>query len=237
MLCWKLKQHQHQTFFKITYRQLQWIRSPLSFSKLLPDFLKETFVPRSAKHGLQNIILANSPIFVRGLPGGSAKTRPAGLRRCRPPRTPCEHSWQKVLRSFYDGRRRGRPPRSAVETLLLSWSHRPKGHTRGRPPNNYPRSCSRPNLSFCILGIGHYFLSNSCYPHIKEGAQRLRPGESTKAQHSSTQWDNARRRSLRLVTDILQRDVLIGAVFSATLFRNFSSHVNVRRDVFVFSFT
>ena len=32
--------------------------------------------------------------------------------------------------------------------------------------------------------------------------------------------------------DTLQRDVLVGAV-SATLFRNFSSHVNVRRDIFV----
>ena len=132
-------------------------KSPLSISKLLPDFLEEPIVPRSAKHGLQIIPLANLPIFVRGLPGGSAKTRPAGHRRGRPPRTPCEHSWQKVLLSFCDGRRRGRPPRSAAENLLLSWSHRPKGHRRGRPPNNYPRSCSRPNLPFCILGIGHYF--------------------------------------------------------------------------------
>ena len=33
--------------------------------------------------------------------------------------------------------------------------------------------------------------------------------------------------------DTLQRDVFVGAVFSATLFRNFSSHVNVRRDIFV----
>ena len=31
--------------------------------------------------------------------------------------------------------------------------------------------------------------------------------------------------------DTLQRDVLVGAVFSATLFRNFSSHVNLRRSV------
>ena len=109
-------------------------KSPLLISMLLPDLLKESIVPRSAKHGLQNINLANPPIFVRGLPGGSAKTRPAGQRRGRPPRTPCEHSWQKVLLSFNDGRRRGRPPRSAAETLLLSWSHRSKGHRRGRPP-------------------------------------------------------------------------------------------------------
>ena len=32
--------------------------------------------------------------------------------------------------------------------------------------------------------------------------------------------------------DTLKRDVLVGAVFAATLFRNFSSHVNVRRDIF-----
>ena len=132
-------------------------KSPLSISKLLPDSLKESIVPRSAKHGLQNIILANPPIFVRGLPGASARTRPAGHRRGRQPRFPCEHSLQTVLLSFYDGRRRGRPPRSAAETLLLSLSHRPKGHRRGCPPNNYPRSCSRPNLSFCTLGIEHYF--------------------------------------------------------------------------------
>ena len=132
-------------------------KSPLSISKLMPDLLKESIVPRSAKHGLQNIILANSRIFVRGLPGGSAETRPAGHRRGRPPRFPCEHSWQKVLLSFYDGRRRGRPPRSAAETLLLSLSHQSKGHRRGRPPNNYLRSCPIPNLSFCILGIGQYF--------------------------------------------------------------------------------
>ena len=132
-------------------------KSPLSNSKLLPDLLKESIVPRSAKHGLQNIILANPLIFARTLPGGSAKTRQAGHRRGRPPRFPCEHSLQTALLSFYDGRLRGRPPRSAAETFLLSWSHQPKGHRRGRLPNNYPRSCSRPNLSFCILGIGHYF--------------------------------------------------------------------------------
>ena len=62
-------------------------KSQLSISKLLPDLLKESIEPRSAKHGLQNIILANPPIFVKGLPGGSAKTRPAGHRRGRPWRT------------------------------------------------------------------------------------------------------------------------------------------------------
>ena len=33
--------------------------------------------------------------------------------------------------------------------------------------------------------------------------------------------------------ETLQRDVLVGAVFFATLFRNFISHVNVRRDISV----
>ena len=162
-------------------------KSPLSISKLLPDLLKESIEPRPTKHGLQGSTLADPPIFLMWLPGGSAKTRSAGHRCGRPPRTSCEHSWQKVLLSCYDGRRRGRPPRSAAETLLLSWSHRPKGHRRGRPPNNYPRSCSRPNLTLCILRVGQHFLSNSCYPHIKEGAQQLRPGESTKARGTSVE--------------------------------------------------
>ena len=156
-------------------------KSPLSISKLLPNLLKEFIEPRSAKYGLQDFTVADPPFFLMWLPGGSAKTRPAGHRRGRPPRTSCEHSWQKVLLFLHDGRRRGRPPRSAAELLLLSWSHRPKGQKPGRPPNNNPRSCSRPNLSFCILPFGHYLLSNCCNPHIKEGAQRLRPGESTEA--------------------------------------------------------
>ena len=170
MLCWKLKQHQHQTKLQnhlsttpmdsVCDSHFPGTKSPLLISKLLPGLLKESIVPHSAKYGLQNIFLANPPIFVGGLHGGSAKTRPAGHGRGRPPRTPCEHSRQKVLLSFYDGRRRGRPPRSAAETLLLSWSHRPKGHRRGHPSNNYPRSCSSPNLSFCILGIGQFFCLN-----------------------------------------------------------------------------
>ena len=74
----------------------------------------------------------------------------------------------------------GRPPRKALETLLPC-SHQPKRHRHGRPPNYYLRWCPRPNLYFCILRVGHCLLSNSCYPHIKEDAQRLSPGESTKA--------------------------------------------------------
>ena len=75
------------------------------------------------------------PFFTRGVPGGSSRARPVGHRRGRPPRTSCKHSWQEVLLHQYDGRRRGHPPRS---TLLSPFSHQPKGHRPGRPPDNYP---------------------------------------------------------------------------------------------------
>ena len=136
---------------------------------MLPDLLKESIEPISAKHGLQDFVLADLPIFITWLPGGSAKTRPARHRRGRPLRTPGEHSWQKVLLSLYDGRCRGRSPLSAVENVI-AWSHQPKGYRRGRPRNNYPSLCPRPNLSSCILRVEHYLLSTSCYPHIKEDA-------------------------------------------------------------------
>ena len=107
----------------------------LSTSKLLPSLLKYSIEPPSTKRGLQDFIHVDPPIFIKWLPGGSAKTRPPGHRRGRQPRTDCEHSWQKVLLSLYDGRRCGRPSRSA---LLPPCSHRPKGHRRDRPPVNYP---------------------------------------------------------------------------------------------------
>ena len=107
-------------------------KSLISTTKLLPSLLKDSFEPHSAKRGLRDFIQVDPPVFINWLPGGSAKTRPTGHRRGRPPRTDFEHSWQKVLLSLYDGRRRGRPPRPA-----LPWSLRPKGHRRGRPPNNY----------------------------------------------------------------------------------------------------
>ena len=69
-------------------------KSPLSISKLLPDLLKESIEPRSAKHGLQDFILVDPPICITWLPGGSTNTRPAGHRRGQPPRTSGEHSWQ-----------------------------------------------------------------------------------------------------------------------------------------------
>ena len=201
-------------------------KSLISTTKLLPKLLKASFEPHSAKRGLQDFIQVDPPVFINWLPGGSAKTRPTGHRRGRPPRTDCEHSWQKILLSLYDGRCRGRPPRQ-----VLPWSHRPKGHRRGRPPNNFSSldtdpvstvffigfpdaSCllhvlllldgavypvqttlhffSRgevsptPNLYFCNFCGRHSILSISHYPHVKEGAKRLRPGESTKAR--GAQW-------------------------------------------------
>ena len=107
-------------------------KSLISTTKLLPNLLKDSFEPHSARRGLQDFIQVDPPVFINWLPGGSAKTRPTGHRRGRPPRTDCEHSWKKVLLSLYDGRRRGRPPRQ-----VLPWSLRPKRHRRGRPPNNY----------------------------------------------------------------------------------------------------
>ena len=47
----------------------------------------------SALRVLQDFIQVDLPIFIKWLPGGSAKTRPTGHRRGRPQRTDCEHSW------------------------------------------------------------------------------------------------------------------------------------------------
>ena len=75
-------------------------KSLISTTKLLPNFLKDSFEPHSAKRGLQDFIQVDPPVFINWLPGGSAKTRPTGHRRGRPPRTDCEHSWQKILCPF-----------------------------------------------------------------------------------------------------------------------------------------
>ena len=45
----------------------------------------------------------------------------------------------------------------------------PRGHRPDRPPNNYPRLCPRHDLSLRNIRGGHSLLSNSCYPHVKEG--------------------------------------------------------------------
>ena len=93
----------------------------LSNAQLIPNLSKDTFEPRSER-GPQEFIQSISPLFITRLPGCSAQTRPAGHRRCRPPRTSCEHSWQHVILRQYGGTRfRSRPPRLA---FLLTWSYR-----------------------------------------------------------------------------------------------------------------
>ena len=215
-------------------------KSLISTTWLLPKLLKDSNEPPFAERRLQEFIQVDPPVFINWLPGGSAKTRPIGHRRGRPPRTDCEHSWQKVLLSLYDGRRRGRPPRP-----VLPWLLRPKGHRRGRLPNNYSSletdpvstvffigfpdaSCllhvlllldgdvypvqttlhffskgeevsSMLNFSCCIF-VRHSILSIPHYPHVKEGAQRLRPGESTKARGASVEEKHPYTHQLNWIT-------------------------------------
>ena len=90
----------------------------ISTTWLLPKLLKDYNEPPFAERGLQDFVQVDPPVFINWLPGGSAKTRPTGQRRGRPPRTDYEHSWQKVFLSLYDGRRRGRPPRQVLPWLL-----------------------------------------------------------------------------------------------------------------------
>ena len=190
MPCWKLKQRQYQTSFKTTYRQLQriWFASFTSLEQIpfyqlrsgrtwlyrffqLADLLKESIEPRSAKHNPQNFILVGPLIFIPWLPGASAKTPPPGHIRDWPPRTSDEHSCQEVLLSLYDGRRRGRPQRSAVETFLLQWSHRQKRHRCGRPPNKYS-SLRTDNVSIFFnirLPATSCFIYVLLGPHVATG--------------------------------------------------------------------
>ena len=122
----------------------------LSTSKMLSNLLKYSIEPPSSKRGLHDFVQVDPPISIKWLPGGSAKTRPTGHRRGRPPRTDYEHSWQNVLLSLYDGHRRGHPPRTVC---LLPWSHRPKGNRRGRPPNNYPSLETDPVSTVFFIGL------------------------------------------------------------------------------------
>ena len=115
-------------------------KSLISTTKLLPNLRRESFEPHSAKRGLQDFIQVDPPVFINWLPGGSAKTRPTGHRRGRPPRTDCEHSWKKVL----------------------PWSLRPKGHRRGRPPNNYSSLETDPVSKIFFIG----FPDASCLLHV-----------------------------------------------------------------------
>ena len=110
---------------------------------------------KHSSHVLLNVVYMNlfrvARQFSSHEPGGSTKIRPAG-----PQRSFSEHSWQNVLLSFYDGRRRGRPPCSA---LVLPWLHRPKlPERRGCPPNKYPRQTHPPTYPPAIY-VGHLFMS------------------------------------------------------------------------------
>ena len=135
-------------------------KSLISTTNLLPNLLKDSFEPHSAKGGLLDFIQVDPPVFINWLPGGLAKTRPTGQRRGRPPRTDFEHSWQKVLLSLYDGRRRDRPPRQ-----VLPWSLRLKGHRRGRPPNNYSGLEIDPVSRIFFIGFpdAHACCMSCCY--------------------------------------------------------------------------
>ena len=53
-------------------------KSLISTPQLLPRLLKESIKPPSAKRGPKDFIRMDPPIFTRGLPGGSSKTRLAG---------------------------------------------------------------------------------------------------------------------------------------------------------------
>ena len=132
-------------------------KSLISTTKLLPNLLKDSFEPHSAKGGLRDFIQVDPPVFINWLPGGLAKTRPTDHKRGRPPRTDFEHSWQKVLLSLYARRRRGRPPRQ-----VLPWSLRPKGDRRGRPPNNYSSLEIDPVSRISFIG----FPDASCLLHV-----------------------------------------------------------------------
>ena len=136
---------------------LPWNKVPNINYEVGTNLRKDSFEPHSAKRGLQDFIQVDPPVFINWLPGGLAKTRPTDHRRGRPPRTDFEHSWQKVLLSLYDGRRRGRPPRQ-----VLPCSHRPKGHRRGRPPNNYSSLETDPVST--VFSIG--FPDASCLLHV-----------------------------------------------------------------------
>ena len=127
-----------------------------STTKLLPNLRKDSFEPHSAKRGLQDFIQVDTPVFINWLPGGSAKTRPTGHRRGRPPRTDCEHSWKKVLLSLYDGRRRGRPPRQ-----VLPWSLRTKGVLRTTIP--VLRQTQSPRFSLSDFLMLHACCMSCCY--------------------------------------------------------------------------
>ena len=134
-------------------------KSLLFTSQLQPSLLKYSIEPLSAERGLQDYIQVDQPIFIKWLHSGSTKSRPTGHRRCRPPRISGELSWHKVLLSLHRRRRCGRPPRSV---LLPPWLHRPKGHGRGRPPNNHHSLETDSASIFFFIGCPDI----SCFLHV-----------------------------------------------------------------------
>ena len=62
-------------------------KSLISTTWLLPKLLKDSNEPPFAERGLRDFIQVDPPVCINWLPGGSAKTRPPGHRRGRPPRT------------------------------------------------------------------------------------------------------------------------------------------------------
>ena len=161
-------------------------KSLISTTWLLPKLLKDSNEPPFAERGLQDFIQVDPPVFINWLPGGSAKTRPTGHRRGRPPRTDCEHSWQKVLLSLYDGRRRGRPPRP-----VLPWLLRPKGHRRGVLRTNIPvlRQTQSPQFSFTDFLMLHACCTSCCYWMVT----------SIQSKPHSTSFQRGRRCRQRLI--------------------------------------
>ena len=75
-------------------------KSMYSTSQLLRTLLKYSIDPQFTESELQAFIQMDPPIFITRLPAGSAKTRPTGLRRGRPPRTDCELSGKKFCCPF-----------------------------------------------------------------------------------------------------------------------------------------
>ena len=59
---------------------LPWNKVPNINLPLAAEVLKESIEPRCAKRGLKDLIPMNPALSNLGLPGGSSKTRPAGLR-------------------------------------------------------------------------------------------------------------------------------------------------------------
>ena len=160
-------------------------KSLISTTKLLPNLLKDSFEPHSAKRGLQDFIQVDPSVFINWLPRCSAKTQPTGHRRDRPPRTDCEHSWQKILLSLYDGRRRGRPPRQVLPHI----DRRDKGVAVLRTTIPALRQTQSPQFSLLVFLMLHACCMSCCYWMVL----------STQSKPHSTSFQGGRRCRQRLI--------------------------------------